>query len=89
MTVNGFVWDSVVMRFVTAFGCLLVTLAPCAYGHSGHGTSDGASVWHYVTSPSHFGVCVALLLTTVAAGMSARTCRRKRVSVLCEVLSTK
>jgi len=73
------------MRSVSVFVSLFAASASTAFGHPGHGTSDGTSVWHHVASPYHMGTTIAFLLVVSAAGQSIRVYRRKRATAVRQV----
>lgn len=59
---------------------ILLASAVSLSAHPGHGTGDGESVQHYVTSPLHAAPVVAGLMTVLAVGgwVSVRRLRRAR-----------
>lgn len=65
------------MRSVFVATILLIS-SLSAVAHPGHGTGDGESVQHYVTSPLHVGPVLAGLLMMLAVGAGVVAVRRRR-----------
>jgi len=53
-------------RFITFLAVVLVALMPSlVYGHPGHGTFDGLTLFHYATSPLHILSAFAVVTAVV------------------------
>jgi len=54
-------------KIAFAFVCLFAAIAApiITYAHPGHGTSDGYTIIHYFTEPSHIIMLVAVVLVSV------------------------
>lgn len=54
-------------RIFTLIALLSVLVPSMALAHPGHGTFDGISVMHYLTSPLHVILVLAIVLVNVFA----------------------
>lgn len=54
-------------RIFTLITFLSIFVPSMVMAHPGHGTYDGISIWHYLTSPVHLISAVAIVAVNILA----------------------
>ncbi len=66
-------------RIFTLFAFFAFLLPTAALAHAGHGTFDGISFWHYLTSPLHL-ISAMVVLGVAVIGVWCLIKRRRQIS---------